>query len=121
MATPSAMNGGKAALPDVDPGANVNGVGQRGSSESDLEKRSDDRTRAPAVDDDAILDEQGSDTAGEHDGPSSAKPTGGLTAVLGRVVSRTSTKSAPGPPPDGGMKAWITGMTICLSCSGLRT
>lgn len=33
---------------------------------------------------------------------------GGLTGVVGRVLSRTTTKSSwnPGPPPDGGLRAW---------------
>ncbi|KAK3367618.1 major facilitator superfamily domain-containing protein [Podospora didyma] len=34
----------------------------------------------------------------------------GLAKVISRVLSRTSTKSLwnPGPPPDGGLKAWTT-------------
>lgn len=43
--------------------------------------------------------------------PESAPPSGGLTGALGRALSRTSTKSVPlGPPPDGGLQAWITGL-----------
>lgn len=36
---------------------------------------------------------------------------GGLGGVLDRVVSRVSTKSSchPGPPPNGGVKAWTAG------------
>ncbi|KAK1753726.1 major facilitator superfamily domain-containing protein [Echria macrotheca] len=34
---------------------------------------------------------------------------GGLTSVLSRVLTRTSVKSVPpGPPPDGGVQAWMT-------------
>lgn len=38
---------------------------------------------------------------------------GGLGGVLDRVVSRVSTKSSwnPGPPPDGGVKAWTAGIS----------
>ena len=34
----------------------------------------------------------------------------GFSATLDRVLSRTSTKTPnPGPPPDGGLKAWMIG------------
>lgn len=36
--------------------------------------------------------------------------------MLDRVLSRTSTRMVPGPPPDGGWQAWI----ICESTSLLR-
>jgi hypothetical protein len=113
MATPSAVNGVKAPHKEVVLHEKLTVVEQRAGSESDLEKQSEG---APAVDGDAILDEQDSDTAGDDDAPSSIKLTGGLTAVLSRVISRASTKSNPGPPPDGGMKAWITGMMFCRPC-----
>jgi hypothetical protein len=45
----------------------------------------------------------------EHDREfSETKPGGG--GVLGRVLSKISTKSSwkdPGPPPDGGLEAWM--------------
>lgn len=46
----------------------------------------------------------------EKNAPSRA-PGGGIAGVLERVVSRASTKSSwnPGPPPDGGLKAWTAG------------
>lgn len=38
----------------------------------------------------------------------------GIAGVIERVISRTSTKSNwnPGPPPDGGKKAWTAGMFL---------
>lgn len=38
----------------------------------------------------------------------------GIAGVIERVISRTSTKSNwnPGPPPDGGKKAWMAGMFL---------
>ena len=37
----------------------------------------------------------------------------GFGATLDRVLSRASTKSvSPGPPPDGGLKAWMIGMAL---------
>ncbi len=33
-------------------------------------------------------------------------------SVLDRVLSRASSRGNPGPPPDGGMKAWITGLFL---------
>jgi hypothetical protein len=49
-------------------------------------------------------DEQQDDTAGA--GP------GVLSRAVSRVITRASTKSSwnPGPPPDGGWRAWIAGM-----------
>ena len=47
---------------------------------------------------------------GEGKGESSATTVGGISKVLSRVVTRTSIKSLnPGPPPDGGLQAWIAG------------
>jgi hypothetical protein len=37
------------------------------------------------------------------------RPSGVLSNVVSRVLSRASVKSDPGPPPDGGAKAWIAG------------
>lgn len=39
------------------------------------------------------------------------RPSGGLAGMMERVVSRVSTKSSwnPGPPPDGGVRAWTAG------------
>lgn len=40
----------------------------------------------------------------------------GIAGAIERVISRTSTKSNwnPGPPPDGGKKAWMNGMYSAL-------
>ena len=50
----------------------------------------------------------------DSDGDSTQEPEeqrGGLGRVVGRVLSRSTTKSSwnPGPPPDGGVKAWTAG------------
>ncbi len=34
---------------------------------------------------------------------------GVLSRVVSRVITRASTKSIPGPPPDGGLQAWMAG------------
>lgn len=66
------------------------------------------------LDDDSDL--VGSHDAGERrtngdDDDDAPRPSGGIVGVLDRVVSRVSTKSSwnPGPPPDGGVKAWTAG------------
>lgn len=41
----------------------------------------------------------------------------GLSGVLSRAFSRTSARSAVGPPPDGGLEAWTAGMYFSLSLS----
>jgi hypothetical protein len=62
------------------------------------------------------VDEDGDDSI---EGEEPAEPQGGLARVLSKVVSRSSTKSNPGPPPDGGVKAWTAGKTRCIQ--GLDT
>lgn len=51
------------------------------------------------------------DDDGGGGGGGAPRPSGGIVGVLDRVVSRASTKSSwnPGPPPDGGVKAWTAG------------
>lgn len=56
---------------------------------------------------------EGSDGEGQRqaEGVGEDGGRGGLAGVLDRAVSRVSTKSSwnPGPPPDGGGKAWTAG------------
>lgn len=87
----------------------------RPSSDGDVEKQLNEDGREALAAEDATKDEDDSDLADEENVPSADKPTGGLTAVLSRVISRASSNSSPGPPPDGGRKAWITGRISCLS------
>jgi hypothetical protein len=49
----------------------------------------------------------------EHETAEKSAATG-LSGVLSRIVSRASTVD-PGPPPDGGMKAWMIGKGIPLT------
>ena len=66
--------------------------------------------------DDGLEESDGDDGDGSGRG-GRERPTGGgeeddrgVMSVLDRVLSRASAKSVnPGPPPDGGMKAWISG------------
>lgn len=50
----------------------------------------------------------------------SASGRDGIAGAIERVISRTSTKSSwnPGPPPDGGKKAWLAG-ELSISEAGL--
>lgn len=83
------------------------------SSEEDDEVRPQSR-RDPEA--------EGSDGAGTGSDGGDSGGGGGGGGVLGKVVSRAltraSTKSSwnPGPPPDGGLKAWTAGASplICL-------
>ena len=43
--------------------------------------------------------------------PEESDPQGRVSRVVSRVLSRTSIKSVPSPPPDGGLMAWTVGMT----------
>lgn len=68
------------------------------------------------------LDEDGMHDTAEHTEPwktdesprRSASGRDGIAGAIERVISRTSTKSSwnPGPPPDGGKKAWMAGKFI---------
>src|SRR3569833_80390 len=50
------------------------------------------------------------DSTGDSAGYQPDEAEGRVSAVLSRVLSRTSAKSCPpGPPPDGGLRAWIVG------------
>jgi hypothetical protein len=79
----------------------------------DLEKRLDDPSIQRSGDDesqrgtdvDAIVEEEESL---ERATSTAEKPKHGLSAVLSRTFSRASTVD-PGPPPDGGAKAWMIG------------
>ena len=44
-----------------------------------------------------------------EDDESDHSQDGRLSHVVSRVLSRTSIRSDPGPPPDGGTKAWLAG------------
>lgn len=75
-------------------------------------RRHEDPTNAEAalgipVDDSDFLD------LDQDNGPD-AQASNVLSRVVSRVVSRASVKSNPGPPPDGGLKAWITGKSLSL-------
>lgn len=87
-------------------------LGASPGDESDLD-------RDDATDEGAYAPGDGSDDEGDATRPSSR-----IADVLDRVVSRVSTKSSwnPGPPPDGGMKAWTAGELRLVSfTSGLET
>ena len=59
---------------------------------------------------DPLPTNENNDTNGENN------TTGeGLSGVLSRAFSRTSVRSAAGPPPDGGLEAWTAGMSHTLS------
>lgn len=76
--------------------------------EVDLEKRSEDRAG-----EDGRRSGPESMSSGEgEDGRDGGDGDGGvMSRVVSRVLSRVSTKSSwnPGPPPDGGVKAWTAG------------
>lgn len=72
-------------------------------------------------DDDSDLVGGGDDDESERQGDDNngddlPRPSGGIVGVLERVVSRASTKSSwnPGPPPDGGVKAWTAGEWVYI-------
>ena len=94
------------------------------SSESDLEKQEigledkEKQSRQRTEEDESSLDieaVQDDDEDDDDDAASQDKQQEGggrLSKVVSRVLSRTSTKSShwnPGPPPDGGLKAWLVG------------
>jgi hypothetical protein len=83
-------------------------------SATDLEKQDDERREVlapePGVpgDESEYLDELEVEGNNIEDDET---PTGGrLSAVVSRVLSKTSIKSNPGPPPDGGLQAWLMGI-----------
>ncbi len=57
---------------------------------------------------------------GEYAEDELAEEPSGVVAVLSRVLSRTSAKSChPGPPPDGGLRAWVTGMCNAMQSASV--
>lgn len=54
---------------------------------------------------------------GSEQDESEPRPSGGVARMVERVVSRASTKSSwnPGPPPDGGARAWMAGEWLLRS------
>jgi hypothetical protein len=99
---------------------------RQGHANQDVEKRLDDGHSSGGVD---SPDHQKAEVAAvgeaEDAGEYNARetPPSGLTGVLSRVISRASTVDA-GPPPDGGIKAWIIGEPTqgpsslsCYKCS----
>lgn len=92
-------------------------IGQGGGMvDRDIEKRLDDARVGSSSQEDSPLSQHGADIEPivdgdktvEHAATTREKPTDGLSRVLSRVISRASTVDA-GPPPDGGVKAWLTG------------
>ncbi|KUI56490.1 putative transporter MCH4 [Cytospora mali] len=51
---------------------------------------------------------EGNEAVTNADGEGQAVENNSLPGVVGRILSRTTTKSSwnPGPPPDGGLRAW---------------
>lgn len=85
-------------------------------SNRDIETQKDERT-----DEDGSILLQALPTGPRYtsDGPQD-RPTGILAGARCRTLSnRASTKSNPGPPPDGGSKAWIT--VACASLAIMNT
>ncbi|KAK0724146.1 major facilitator superfamily transporter [Lasiosphaeris hirsuta] len=91
------------------------------SSLEDIEKQSD------AVVEEGVDESEHEDDSESKDSGASADPSphGGLSTILSRAISRTSTKSVnPGPPPDGGLQAWtaaICGHLIVVTTWGFIT
>lgn len=110
--------------------------------QNDLEKQSGDRETGPASTRNSIIHDVPEMTQGEEyereDGPKGehedestedareeeeGSGQGGLAGIIERAASRVSTKSSwnPGPPPDGGIKAWMAGKwNIDIGNPGLR-
>lgn len=90
-------------------------IRQGDAADTDLERRLEG-TKEGREEDDSQLGQQRAEVeaaeegndALEHAATTTEKPTSGLTGVLSRVISRASTVD-PGPPPDGGAKAWMIG------------
>lgn len=79
------------------------------SSDRDVETQMKRSEKEAVATDDTTKTEDGLELVGAKVEDPSERTTGGLTAVLSRVVSRASTRTNLGPPPDGGAKAWTTG------------
>lgn len=76
------------------------------SSLEDLEKRSE------GAEEDVDESEHEDESESKDSPTANQSPNGGLSTMLSKAISRTSTKSFnPGPPPDGGLQAWT--MAIC--------
>lgn len=67
--------------------------------------------------DEADFEGDAAQAGGEED-ESEPRRSGGVLGMVDRVVSRASTKSSwnPGPPPDGGARAWMAGEWLLSLC-----
>ena len=89
---------------------------QHSDPERDVEKRLDDTAKESSGDNespgqqgaDIETVEEADEALGDNASRTTEKPTNGLSGVLSRIVSRASTVD-PGPPPDGGLHAWMIG------------
>ncbi|KAK3319866.1 major facilitator superfamily domain-containing protein [Cercophora scortea] len=79
-------------------------------STSDIEKQQGQSgdSETDAVSEAALDDDQISPCQEQQQSDGTAGASGGLSKIISRVLTKTSTKSNwnPGPPPDGGLKAW---------------
>jgi hypothetical protein len=103
---------GPVARPDADTDSSSASAGV------DLEKQSGEgigRTPTGSSDDETPVEEEHPPISRQrtHEDDNDGHGTGNsvLSRVASRVVTKVSTKSSwnPGPPPDGGLQAWIAG------------
>jgi len=106
---------GRRSIEEVEKDSDSSVSIRQGVAEGGVEKRLDDTAKDSSGDNESP-GQQGADveTVEEADEAlgdnvsTQEKPTSGLPGVLSRIVSRASTAD-PGPPPDGGLHAWMIG------------
>lgn len=103
----------------MDKESKCSGSIRQGDFDGDIERQL--RSTVEGGEDDSPQYQEG-EISGEKDAGVLAGHNGtdrtsnGLMRVLSKVVSRASTTANPGPPPDGGSKAWITGELLLRDC-----
>lgn len=130
MAAPSISRSSSSTISELDASSDVEKASARSVDQKrwhtresgDLEKQVEEQREGPRDRDftsEAAIPElplevegKDQDLQGEQgDGSVDAGEEGVLSRVFSRVLSHASTKSNwnPGPPPDGGLKAWMAG------------
>lgn len=130
MTEPSVPRSSSSTISELDPSSDVEkasarSVDQRGRVDRqsrDIEKQLEgqrevgqdgDRASKAAISGEPFDAEEAAQHLQEEqrNGGDGAGEAGMLSRVLSRVLSHASTKSSwnPGPPPDGGLKAWMAG------------